>query len=181
MVKNGRAMRDTYERPRRQREGFVASASFCFSVRISSKRFVTSRMIAANPVSSPAPSRSGTIVKLDGDSGTVVFDPWNREDVAMTITALATLDDVVVAVPMALSQPFRDDDVQGLTDGSIPRIAENALRSRIPETNNALLVRSDNRIGTRGKNGFGECVRKAHDWISQEHVATRMMLKRCRG
>jgi hypothetical protein len=77
----------------------------------------------------------------------------------MTITALATLDDVVVAVPMALSQPFRDDDVQGLTDGGIPRIAENALRSRIPETNNTLFVRSDNRIGSRGK-------KKAHDWIS---------------
>jgi hypothetical protein len=75
--------------------------------------------------------------ELDGDPGTVLFDPGNREDVAMTITALATLDDVVVAVPMALSQPFRDDDVQGLTDGGIPRIAENALRSRIPETNNA--------------------------------------------
>ena len=56
-----------------------------------------------------------------------------------------------------------------------------ALRSRIPETNNALFVRSDNRIGTRGKNGFGKCIRKAHDWISQEHVATRMLLKRCRG
>jgi hypothetical protein len=49
--------------------------------------------------------------ELDGDSGTVVFDPWNREDVAMTVTALATLDDMVVPVPMALSQPFRDDDV----------------------------------------------------------------------
>jgi hypothetical protein len=80
---------------------------------------------------------------------------------------------------MALSQPFRDDDVQRLTDGGIPRIAENPLRSRIPETNDTLFVRSDNRIGTRGKNGFGECIRKAHDWIS--HVATRMMLKRFRG
>jgi hypothetical protein len=80
---------------------------------------------------------------------------------------------------MALSQPFRDDDVQRLTDGSVSRIAENPLRSRIPETNNALFVRSDNRIGTRGKNGLDEYVRKAHDWIS--HVATRMMLKRFRG
>jgi hypothetical protein len=68
-----------------------------------------------------------------------------------------------------------------LTDGGVPRIAENALRSRIPETDNALLIRSDNRIGTRGKNGFGEFIRKAHDWISQEHVATGMMLKRCIG
>jgi hypothetical protein len=67
----------------------------------------------------------------------------------MTVTTLAILDNVVVAVPIALSQPFRDDDVQGLTDGGIPRIAENALRSGIPETDNALLVRSNNRIGTR--------------------------------
>ena len=37
----------------------------------------------------------------------------------MTVTALATLDDVVIAVPMALSQPLRDDDVQGLSDGGI--------------------------------------------------------------
>ena len=68
--------------------------------------------------------------ELDGDPGAVLFDPGNREDVAMTVTALATPDDVVVAVPMALAQPLRDDDVQGLSDGGIPRIAENALRSR---------------------------------------------------
>jgi hypothetical protein len=47
-----------------------------------------------------------------------------------------------------------------LTDGGIPRIAENAIRSRIPETDNALFVRSDNRIGTRGKNGFGKWLKR---------------------
>ena len=94
--------------------------------------------------------------ELDGDPGAVLFDPGNREDVAMTVTALATLDDVMVAVPMALSQPLRDDDVQGLSDGGIARIAENALRSRVPETNNALLVRGDDRIGAGGKDGFGK-------------------------
>jgi hypothetical protein len=77
--------------------------------------------------------------ELDGDPGAVLFDPGNREDVAMTVPALATPDDVVVAVPMALSQPLRDDDVQGLTDGVIARVAENALRSRVPETDNAFL------------------------------------------
>ena len=29
----------------------------------------------------------------------------------MTVTALTALDDVMIAVPMALSQPFRDNDV----------------------------------------------------------------------
>jgi hypothetical protein len=76
--------------------------------------------------------------ELNGGPGAVLFDPRNREDVAMTVTVLAALDDMVVALPMALSQPFRDDDVQRLTDGGIPRIAKNPLRSRIPETNDGL-------------------------------------------
>jgi hypothetical protein len=55
-----------------------------------------------------------------------------------------------------------------------------ALRSRVPETNDTFLIRSDNRIGVHGKNGVGECIRKTHDWRnSKEHFATKMMLK-CR-
>ena len=66
-----------------------------------------------------------------------------------------------------------------MPNGGAARIAENALRSRVPETNDTFLVRSDNRIGVHGKNGIGECIRKAHDWNSKEHFATKMMLK-CR-
>jgi hypothetical protein len=33
-------------------------------------------------------------------------------------------------------------------------------------------------IGTRGKNGFGEYINKAHDRISQARFATRMMRRR---
>lgn len=43
-------------------EAFALSASLCFSVRISSKRFVTLRMIIVRPVSWPDQSRGGTIV-----------------------------------------------------------------------------------------------------------------------
>jgi hypothetical protein len=49
--------------------------------------------------------------ELEGDPGAVLSDPGNREEVAMTVTAFASLDDVMIAVPMTLSQPFRDDDV----------------------------------------------------------------------
>ena len=76
----------------------------------------------------------------------------------MSIAALTRLDDLVIAGPMTLSQPFRDDDIQRFPDGKAFRIAENALRSGIPKDNCPFFIRSDNGIGACGKNGFRECI-----------------------
>jgi len=52
---------------------------------------------------------------------------------------------------MALSQAFRNDDVERLPNSILARVPENSFRPEIPETNDAILIGGDNCIGVRSQ------------------------------
>jgi hypothetical protein len=76
----------------------------------------------------------------------------------MPITALATFDHAMIASPMPFPKRLWDDDVQGLPDRGGVRMAENALRSGIPEDDDTSPVRSDDRVGFSRENSFRESI-----------------------
>jgi hypothetical protein len=100
--------------------------------------------------------------EFNGNLVAVLLDSRNRKNIAVTVAAFAAFHDAVIAVPMALLQPRRDDDVQRSTNSICARIAEDPLCAGIPEDDDSLLVGGDNRIGVRGKNGFCESSSKVH-------------------
>jgi hypothetical protein len=65
----------------------------------------------------------------------VLPDCWHRENIALTIAASSRLHGTVVAVPMALTQPLRDDDIEGLAKSFSRGEPEYSFRARVPEPN----------------------------------------------
>jgi hypothetical protein len=89
--------------------------------------------------------------EFDRYRGAVFSDARYRENIAVAVPAFAALHDLLITVPMALSQPFRDDDVERLPDSIFARVPENSFRPGIPETNDAILIGGDNCIGARSQ------------------------------
>lgn len=77
----------------------------------------------------------------------------------MTVSTHAVRDSAAIALPVAFSQPYWDDDVQQLSISGVTRVAENALRSGASEHNDPIPVRGDDHIGIGRKDRLCEGVR----------------------
>ena len=125
------------------------SASCRRNVRISSKRFVTSRMIAPIPMTWPDGSFSGMIV----NSIEIVVPSLRRAGteklVPLAVAGTRPFPSVSVALPMTRSQALGDDQIERSPNSFVGGKAENAFSARIPHANNPVAV------------GCNYCVRSA--------------------
>jgi hypothetical protein len=71
-----------------------------------------------------------------------------------------------VAVPVPLLQPFWNNEVEGSAERLVAGIAEYPFRTRIPEADDAVAVRGDDRVRPRRKNSFAKKGGKTHDAAS---------------
>ena len=110
----------------------VTAASFCRRARSSSKRLVTSRIMAAMPSMWPSASFSGMIV-----NSTEICSPSLRmlgpKEIAMVVPTVAGAHHLPIPVPVTRALAFRDDQIQGLPHSLGLGEAEDPLRTGVPK------------------------------------------------
>jgi hypothetical protein len=85
--------------------------------------------------------------ELHGDCGTIFADRWHGKEITVRVTAVTSLDDLIVAIPMPLPQSLRNNEIKRLFERLLPRKAEQPLGTRIPKANDAVPIRGNDCIG----------------------------------
>ena len=144
----------------------AACANF-LSLRSSSKRCVTSRMIAAMPCISPA-SFSGTTVNSTEIVLPSLRSAGTKRRSPGFVPALAGFYGSCEATPMALAKPLGDNEIERLAEHLLARKAEYPLCSRVPETDKSVAIGGDDGIGQRGQHGLADQIRHTHRSVFEE-------------
>src|SRR6266702_5661020 len=84
--------------------------------------------------------------ELDGDTSPVLSDGRDGQKLLPSVARHACGHDPAKPLPVPLSEVLGDDEVQGLTQGFLGLVAEHGLGSSIPETDDAVPVREDDRV-----------------------------------
>jgi len=134
---------------------------------ISSNREVTSRRIAATPISSPASSRIVAMVNSSETRPPSFAQPGDDQHIAFAIPALARLHHVAVAFPVPGAEQRRDDEIERLPDRLRGSVAEDALGALVPMADDAVPICRDDRIGARRLRVVGVHVRGEHSVVAK--------------
>src|SRR5215471_10065285 len=110
--------------------------------------------------------------ELDGDRGPILANSGNREHIALAVAAFSALHHPPVSIPMPLTQPLRNNEVERARHGLVVRITEEMWRSGVPEADDAVAVSSDDCVGRHGQNGLSDRIRNVHDSTSGTRFST---------
>jgi len=125
------------------------------SWRISSNRFVTSRMMAMIATIAPELSSNGMIVNSIEIVAPFLCTAGTESTSPSPYRAFAGRHRAAISLPVAAAQTLRNDEVKGMADRVGGGMAKNTLRARIPKANQAVAITGDDRFRACAQQRFG--------------------------
>ena len=99
--------------------------------------------------------------EFDGNAPAILGQSRHRQQVALAVMTFAGCHYPIVSRPMACSEIFRNDQIEGISDRFLCGKAENSHRPGVPKADNAADIGGDDRIRSRSENRLGKTARYA--------------------